>query len=100
VRVEHFIDVVEPGGAAGQNLPFTNGLEVKFALRHWHGIADDLLDDVGQRHDAFDAAVLIDDERESLRVREKAAQQFNRLHRLRDEGRRGKSLLVRRRRIE
>ena len=68
--------------------PSPSGLDVERLLGERHGIADDLLDDVGQRDDALGAAVFIHDDGQPLRMIEEAAQQIDRLHRLRHEGRR------------
>ena len=64
--------VVEPRVAADEEASVLERLDVKIGVAQRRGIADDFLDDVRQRNDAFGPAEFIDHDGESLRMGEKA----------------------------
>ena len=100
LKPEMLGQIVEPRVAAHDQTPVLERLDVKLGVAQRCGVADDLLDDVGQRDDPLRPAKLIDHNRKSLRVREKTSQQVHRSHRLRDERRRHEHLGVMLRGIE
>ena len=59
LSAEHFVDVVEPRVAVHEQPPGAERFDVERLIAARHGVADDLLDDVGERDDAFGAAVFI-----------------------------------------
>ena len=79
-------DVVQPRVPADQQAVVVERFDVEVFLAAGQRVADDLLDDVRQGHDAFRAAVFVHDHRQPLPTREKRAHQVEGAHGFRDVG--------------
>ena len=92
-------EIVEACLAANEKAIAIEFLDVEIGVAERRGVANDVLDNVGERNDAFDAAEFIDDDGHALGTRQETAEQIERAHGFGDERRRQQHLRVVRARI-